>query len=55
MDRADQLLRALGVCEAGKGKFVECLIERLANAAGCEQIMTIDQHAARHAGMALLR
>ena len=55
VDRADQVLRALRMFETGKAEFVDCLIERIADSAGCERIMTFDQHAARHAGMALLR
>jgi len=55
VDRADQVLRALRMFEAGKGEFVDCLIERIADSAGCERIMTFDQQAARHAGMTLLR
>jgi predicted nucleic-acid-binding protein len=55
VDRADQVLRALRMFEAGKAEFVDCLIERIADSAGCESIMTFDQQAARHAGMTLLR
>lgn len=55
VDRADQVLRALRMFEAGKAEFVDCLIERLADSAGCETVMTFDQNAARHAGMTLLR
>ena len=55
VDRADQVLRALRVFETGKADFADCLIERTAAAAGCEQTMTFDVSAARHAGMTLIR
>lgn len=55
VDRADQVLRALRVFEAGKADFADCLIERTAASAGCEQTMTFDVGAARHAGMTLIR
>ena len=55
VDRADQVLRALRVFETGKADFADCLIERTAAAAGCEQTMTLDVSAARHAGMTLIR
>ena len=55
VDRADQVLRALRVFETGKADFADCLIERTAAAAGCEQTMTFDVSAARHAGMTLVR
>ena len=55
MDRADQVLRALRVFDDGKADFADCLIERTAAAAGCEQTMTFDVGAAKHAGMTLIR
>jgi predicted nucleic-acid-binding protein len=55
VDRADQVLRALRVFETGKADFADCLIERTAASAGCEQTMTFDVNAARHAGMTLIR
>lgn len=55
VDRAEQVARALRVFEAGKADFADCLIERIANSAGCEQTLTFDVNAARHAGMALVR
>ena len=55
VDRAEQVLRALKVFETGKADFADCLIERTAAAAGCEQTMTFDVSAARHAGMTLIR
>lgn len=55
VDRAEQILRALKVFEAGKADFADCLIERMVASAGCEQTMTFDVSAARHAGMTLIR
>ncbi len=55
VDRADQVLRALRVFDDGKADFADCLIERTAAAAGCEQTMTFDVGAAKHAGMTLIR
>lgn len=55
VDRADQVLRALRVFDDGKADFADCLIERTAVTAGCEQTMTFDVAAARHAGMTLIR
>ena len=55
VDRADQVLRALRIFDDGKADFADCLIERIADAAGCEQTMTFDVGATKHAGMALIR
>ncbi len=55
VDRSDQVLRALRVFDAGKADFADCLIERIAASAGCENTMTFDVKAAKHAGMALIR
>ena len=55
VDRADQVLRALRVFEEGKADFADCLIERIASAAGCPQTMTFDIGASKHAGMTLIR
>jgi predicted nucleic-acid-binding protein len=54
VERADQVLRALRVFEAGKADFADCLIERSASSAGCSQTVTFDVGASRHAGMALI-
>ncbi len=54
VDRADQVLRALRVFDGGKTDFADCLTERTAVSAGCEQIMTFDTGAAKHAGMTLI-
>ncbi|GAA0764502.1 hypothetical protein [Ideonella azotifigens] len=42
------------VYRAGDADFADCLIERVANAAGCERAMTFDVGAAKTAGMTLL-
>lgn len=55
VDRADQVLRALRVFDEGKADFADCLIERIASAAGCVETLTFDAVAAKHAGMSLLR
>lgn len=55
VDRADQVLPALRMFETGKVDFADCLIERMAASAGCEQTMTFDVNAAKHAGMTLIR
>ena len=55
VDRADQVLRALRVFDDGKADFADCLIESTAVSAGCEQTMTFDVGAAKHAGMTLIR
>jgi predicted nucleic-acid-binding protein len=54
VDRADQVLRALKVFASGKAGFADCLIERTAATAGCEQTLTFDVKAARRAGMTLV-
>jgi predicted nucleic-acid-binding protein len=55
VDRADQVLRALRVFDAGKADFADCLIERTASGAGCTETMSFDAGAAKHAGMTLIR
>jgi len=55
VDRADQILRALRVFESGKADFADCLIERTAAAAGCEETFTFDLSASKYAGMTLIR
>lgn len=55
VDRAAQVLPALRMFETGKVDFADCLIERMAASAGCEQTMTFDVNAAKHAGMTLIR
>ena|SRR2546425_1693195 len=54
VEQADQVLRALRVFGVGKADFADCLIERSAANAGCDQTMTFDAGAAKHAGMTLI-
>ena len=54
VERADQVAQALRVFAAGKADFADCLIERSAAAAGCEQTMTFDVKASKHARMTLI-
>ena len=42
VERAEQVAQALRVFAAGKADFADCLIERSAAAAGCEETMTFD-------------
>ena len=55
VDRADQVLRALRVFDNGKADFADCLIERIASSAGCDETLTFDAAAAKYAGMSLVR
>ena len=54
VERADQVVRALRVFGEGKADFADCLIERSATSAGCNQVMTFDVGASKHAGMTLV-
>ncbi len=54
VERADQVLRALRVFGESKADFPDCLIERCAASAGCDQTMTFDVGASKHAGMTLI-
>ena len=54
VDRADQVFRALSIFKAGSADFADCLIERSAAAAGCDQTVTFDVGAAKVAGMTLI-
>ncbi len=54
LDRADQVAQALRTFRASAADFADCLIERTAAAAGCEQTMTFDTGAAKRAGMTLI-
>jgi predicted nucleic-acid-binding protein len=46
--------KALRLFEAGQADFADCLVERMANAAGCKSTVTLDKMAAK-AGMTLLK
>ena len=54
VEQADQVLRALRMYGAGSADFPDCLIERIAKAAGCDKVMTFDVAASRQAGMTLI-
>ena len=54
VDRADQVFRALRFFKATSADFADCLIERSAADAGCDQTMTFDVGAAKVAGMTLI-
>lgn len=51
---ADVAWKALRIFKQGKADFADCLIERLANEAGCDYTATFDRDAAKHCGMRLL-
>lgn len=51
---ADMVWKALRRFKEGKADFADCLIERLANDAGCDYTATFDRDAARHCGMRLI-
>ncbi|MDK9704681.1 MAG: type II toxin-antitoxin system VapC family toxin [Sulfuritalea sp.] len=50
---AEVAWKAVRVFESSKADFADCLVERMAAAAGCSAVMTFDKAAAR-AGMTLL-
>ena len=53
-DRAEQVAKALRTLRSSAADFANCLIERTAVAAGCEQTMAFDTGAAKRAGMMLI-
>lgn len=50
---AETVWQALRIFESGKADFADCLIERMANAAGCARMVTFDKQAAK-SGLTLL-
>ena len=54
IDEGADVLRALRTFQNGSADFADCLIERLADRAGCERTVTFDTKAAKTAGMTLL-
>jgi len=54
VDQAEHVVRALRAFMAGNADFADCLIERMAAAAGCARTMTFDTAAAKTAGMTLI-
>ena len=55
VERAEIVRYALRIFAHSTADFADCLIARLAHAAGCEKILTFDRNAAKHSGMTLLR
>lgn len=53
VQEAETAWKALRLFESSKADFADCLVERMATAAGCTAVMTFDKAAAR-AGMTLL-
>lgn len=53
VQEAEIAWKALRLFESGKADFADCLVERIAAAAGCTVVMTFDKAAAK-AGMTLL-
>ncbi len=53
VQEAETAWKALRLFESSKADFSDCLVERMATAAGCTAVMTFDKAAAR-AGMTLL-
>jgi predicted nucleic-acid-binding protein len=54
VDRTEQIAQALRVYKSGIADFADCLIERGAAGAGCDETMTFDVSAAKSAGMTLI-
>jgi predicted nucleic-acid-binding protein len=54
VDRADVVLQAQRRFAQGGADFADCLIERIAQAHGCQATMTFDIGAAKAAGMTLV-
>ena len=54
VERADVVWRAVRLFRDSNGDFADCLIGRLAAAAGCERTVTFDKGAVRHCGMELV-
>lgn len=54
VDNAEVIWRALRVYQTSKADFADCLIERIAHAAGCIRTVTFDVKASKVAGMELI-
>ena len=54
IEKADQVIRALRVFKGGKSHFADCLIEWSVDSAACENNITFDVNASKHAGMTLI-
>lgn len=55
VEQSDHVVSALRAYNASSADLPDCLIERVARAAGCEKVMTFDAGASRHAGMTLIK
>ncbi len=55
VDRADHVMKAVRVFNAGSADFADALIERIASSAGCSRTMTFDVAATKAAGMTLIQ
>ena len=55
MEGADIVNQALRQFRTSRSDFADCLIERCADAAGCQHTVTFDKRAAELAGMRLIR
>ena len=53
VQEAETAWKALRLFESSKADFADCLVERVAAAAGCTAVMTFDKFSAK-AGMTLL-
>ena len=51
VEQAETVWKALRLFHSGNADFADCLIERSAAAAGCEQTMTFDRGAVKGCGM----
>ncbi len=55
VEQAEAVWTAVHVYRESNADFADCLIERVASAAGCVRTITFDLRASKHAGMTLLR
>lgn len=55
VERAEIVWKALRLFSSSSADFADCLIERSAASAGCQQTMTFDRAAAKHCGMTLVQ
>ena len=51
---AETLWSALRLFKSSKADFADCVIERMAHAAGCDYTVTFDRAAAKYCGMKLI-
>jgi len=54
VEEAELVWKALRLFESGEADFSDCVIERVADAAGCTRTLTFDRQAAATAGMTLV-